>query len=301
MRLNLGINGEGLTLDQPPYATEGLTACVLGNKGSGKSNTMAVLAEELHANQMPFIYYDPNGDALSLGELGADVLTVGNTEHPDPLRRADYALAAAGNDTAGFVRMVLDEGYSLAVDLSALTEDASLEILSQLLRVHYRLAGRSRQPVGVFVDEAWKFAPQHKCNDLESLTKYALRQISFDGRKRGMMLTVATQRVTYLDKALVFGCNVRLFGKITYYPDYDAIKHYVPATFHQMRAMRSGQVHLVTERAHGIVQIRLRTTTDLGQTPAFARQRRTRPNKADLQFGQVKQLSMLLREDKSND
>jgi hypothetical protein len=285
MRLTIGTNHEGLTLTQPPYDTEGLTACVLGNKGSGKSNTMAVMAEEMHTNQVPFIYYDPNGDCLSLAELGPDVLTIGNPEHHQPARRADYPLSAAGNDPAGFINMVLTDGYSLAVDLGAGPEEQTTELLARLLRLHYRLSATQRHPVGLFVDEAWKYAPQQKANEYEAQTKAALRQISFDGRKRGILFTVGTQRVTYLDKALVFGCNVRMFGKLTYWPDYEAIKHYLPASFNQMRELRSGQIHLVTDKANGLVQVRLRSTTDLGQTPAFNRQRRPRPDKATLQLG----------------
>jgi hypothetical protein len=281
MRLTLGTKGEGITLDHPPYNTEGLTCCCLGNKGSGKSNTMAVMAEEMHRNEIPFIFYDPNGDALSLAELGEDVVTIGNPAHDEKIRQADYPLAAVLDDLKGFVRMVLEDGYSLVVDLSAgKTEDQAIGALNWLLRTHYNLAAKERTPVGVFVDEAQLFAPQSGASGLEIEARKTMRKVSFDGRKRGMMFTVATQRVTYLDKALVFGCNIRIFGKVTYWPDYEAIKHYVPATFHQMREMRSGKVHLVTEKAQGIVQIKRRTTTDLGQTPAFTRRKKKiRPSK----------------------
>jgi len=193
--------------------------------------------------------------------------------------------------------MVLGDGYSLAIDLSAAAEEVALETAANLLRVHYHLAVKDRQPVGVFVDEAQTLAPQMGAEDIQKETRKILRRISFDGRKRGMMLTVATQRVTYLDKSLVFGCNVRIFGKLTYFPDYDQVKHYLPASIDQMRQMRSGQVHLVTERAQGMIQIARRRTTDLGKTPAFKQQRQRRPNKQNLQLPKVRQLTLLPRED----
>jgi hypothetical protein len=293
MNLVIGTNGEHITLNHPPYDTEGLTAGILGNRGAGKSNTMAVLAEEMHANEIPFYFFDPNGDALSLQELGNDVLSIGDPGHDEPVRQADYALATVLDDPKGFVQMVLNEGYSLTIDLSAgRTEEEPLAALKWLLRTHYKLAIKNRIPVGIFVDEAQLFAPQGKASDPERETRNALRRISFDGRKRGMMLTVATQRATYLDKALIFGCNVRVFGKCTYWPDYQVIKHYVPASFRQMRELRSGQVHLVTEKAQGIIQIRRRKTTDLGQTPAFVKRKRpARPNKVRvLQLGFLKEV-----------
>jgi DNA helicase HerA-like ATPase len=224
MRLTIGTNGEGLKLDGPPYDTEGLTTCILGNKGAGKSNTMAVMAEEMHANRIPFVFLDPNGDALSLAELGPDVVTVGNPNHPETVRQADYPLSAVFGDPRGFIRMVLDDGFSLVLDLSTGGDGFGLEVASALLRSHYEMAIYNRQPVGVFVDEAWKFAPQGSANEWQRETRQALRRAAFDGRKRGMMLTVAAQRVTYLDKAIVFGCNVRIFGKLTYWPDARAAK-----------------------------------------------------------------------------
>mgnify|MGYP006935355324 CR=1 FL=1 len=97
-----------------------------------------------------------------------------------------------------------------------------------------------------------------------------------------MLLVVATQRATYLDKRIIFGANVRIFGKITYYPDFDVVKHYVPASFQQLRSLRSGEVYIVTDNKWGKTRIKLRQTTDLGKTPAFRNSRRKkRPSKVE--------------------
>lgn len=269
-----------LNLAAPPYDTEGLTCCILGNKGSGKSNLMAVLAEEAHRNQIPFIYYDPNGDAISLRELGDDVLTIGSPGHPEKIRRADYSLAVASREIGDFVRIVLRDGYSLVLDL--VEQDNApdpLSLFTALVNEHYRQAGKVRVPVFVLVDEAQCFAPQSGADEAEQASRRALGKVAADGRKRGMLLTVATQRPTYLDKRLVYGANVRIFGKCTYYPDYEAIKNYTPATFSQMQQLRSGEVFIVSEKAFGKTQIKLRHTTDLGKTPAFKNVKRARPNK----------------------
>lgn len=279
-----------LNLTKPPYDTEGLTMVLLGNKGAGKSNTLAVIAEEGHANQVPFFYYDPNGDAASLRELGDDVIILGNTQHPEPIRRGDHDLDIALRDPGRFVELALNDGYSVVVDLTDTgSQDIDpLETFTALVDKHYQIAARNRQPCLIVVDEAHEFAPQSRATKEQSAARRALGRVANDGRKRGMMLVAATQRVTYLDKRIVFGANVRLFGKLTYFPDFELVKHYVPASFPQMRALKSGEVFIVSDNAWGKTRIRLRTTTDLGKTPAFdkARQPKKRPSK-------IKQLQLL--------
>lgn len=278
-----------INLTKPPYDTEGLTAVLLGNKGSGKSNTLAVMSEQAHGNHLPFIYFDPNGDAASLRELGDDVVIIGNTQHPDAIRRADYDLALAQRDPGQFIDLALNDGYSLVVDLSDSGHSGAHDphgVFSGLVDHHFRLSGQLREPCLVLVDEAHVFAPQSRASKEESQSRRALGKVANDGRKRGMMLVAATQRATYLDKRIIFGANIRIFGKITYWPDYDAIKHYVPATFDQMKTLRSGEVYIVSENNCGRTRVNLRTTTDLGKTPAFKRRRKKRPSK-------VKQLQLL--------
>lgn len=277
----------GLRLDAPPYDTEGVTMAVLGNKGSGKSNTLAVLAEEAHRNHIPFVFFDPNGDAVSLVELGDDVVTVGNPGHVDAARRADYSADAARRDIQNFVKMVLEEGFSLVFDLSGDGDPAPHHTFAIYLKEHFRQAGRLRTPVFIFVDEAHLYAPQQKGSDEEEASRKILGQIASDGRKRGMVLVFATQRSTFIHKKILFGCNIRMFGKITYYPDFDALKYYLPPGynhpkygFSKMRHLHSGELIIVTQGAWQRIRIRRRKTTDLGQTPAFKPRRdKKRPSK----------------------
>jgi DNA helicase HerA-like ATPase len=282
MKINLTDDGVGLRLDGPPYDTEGLTMTILGNKGSGKSNLLAVCAEELHRNEIPFVFFDPNGDAVSLAELGDDVITIGNPNHIEPARRADYPLNMVLKDAGDFVRMNLHEGYSLVIDLTEPDSDdfGALDVFTRMVNEHYRQSGQTRTPCGVIVDEAHMFAPQSGLDEKERESRKALRRVAADGRKRGELLITATQRVTYLDKGIVFGANVRIFGKITYLPDYKAIQEYIPYTFTQIRQLYSGEMVVVTNGNYGKVKIKKRETTDLGRTPAFrSRARVGRPSK----------------------
>jgi hypothetical protein len=293
-----------LNLAGPPYDTEGLTMTILGNKGAGKSNTLAVIAEEMHANQVPFIFYDPNGDAVSLRELGPDVIIIGQADHPETIRRADYDRQIAQRDPGQFIELALREGYSLVVDLNDYETDTAeynpLCAFTALMRAHYRLSAKMRFPCGVLIDEAHCFAPQTGATALEQQSRRVLIQAMADGRKRGMLTVTATQHAVSLSKNVIRGANVRVFGKHTFFPDYDAIKYYLPPGwnhpkhgFPKMSKLASGQAILVSPNNWGLIQIQRRATTDLGKTPAFqnSRRRGDRPSK-------YKQLQLSIKVDR---
>ena len=113
MKIVLSDEGANINLLKSPYLTEGLSLAIIGNKGSGKSWTLAVLAEEAHRNHVPFIYYDVNGDAASLRELGDDVVVIGR-EHGQALRCAHYAIDDAEREDHLFVPG-LDDVFSAHV------------------------------------------------------------------------------------------------------------------------------------------------------------------------------------------
>ena len=231
--------------------------------------------------------YDPNGDAISLRELGDDIITIGDPGDVEPIRRAHYPLDLALRESGDFIRMVLRDGYSIVVDM----RDASdgdfhpLVAFRALVEAHFRQAGKLRVPCFMFVDEAQSIAPQIGANDQEKESRRTLGKVIADGRKRGMLLVAGSQHATYLDKRVIRGANLRIFGKCTYLPDYKVIKEYTPASFQQMLKLRSGEVYIVSEKAWGLTRIKRRCTTDLGQTPAFqTRPRRVRPSINQLQL-----------------
>lgn len=293
MKLELTADGAGLRLDTPPLSTEGLTLSITGNKGSGKSNTLAVIAEESHRIGIPFIYYDLNGDCASLRELGDDVLVIGNRKNrTHPLRQAHYDLDAIANNPTEYIRLVLEDGYSMCVDLSRSASPEPVSAFTNLLRAHFNLAELFRTPVTVIVDEAHRLAPQMGADDEQKASLKVMQDVATDGRKRGMLFVTATQRATYLHKSVIFGANVRLFGKITWLDDFKRLREYLPPAFNhprqgfnKMKSLRGGEFVIVSDQKFGVVQVKLRETTDLGKTPAFTRRaKKQRPSLQQLQL-----------------
>lgn len=284
----------GIDLSKPPYADEGLTLAILGNKGSGKSNLLGLLAEQADSHGLPFIFFDVNGDAASLRELGAHVRIVGDPDNPlHPTRRAHFSLAQAISNPNLFVDMVLREERSLVVDLSYSDQvEEPLWAFERLAAAHFKMAGRLRKPVMVVVDEAQRLAPQMGADDVQKACKKTLTAITADGRKRGIALVVATQRATYLDKSVVYGANVRMFGKTTWEPDFKSIRYYLPPGFsHQIHGFnklqnfRSGEFIIVSPKTWGVVRVNRKKTSDLGTTPVFESKKSSTPIKQLSFFG----------------
>lgn len=270
-----------LNLLNPPYCYEGLSLAIVGNKGCGKSWTMAVLSEEAHRNQLPFVYYDVNGDACSLRELGEDVLVIGRPGHWEPVRRAHVALADACRNAFDYMRLVLTEGYSLVIDLSGLPVEEQALHFATLATAHFRLAEDLREPCLVLVDEAHRFAPQKDISAEQRESLKALTAVMSDGRKRGILLAFATQRATFLNKNVLFGANVRMFGKLTWFPDFKEVRSYLPpgTSFQALSKLPAGTYYLISPNNWGQIRIRSRQTPDLGATPVIrSRSQRARPS-----------------------
>jgi hypothetical protein len=289
MKLNLSPDVT-LNLAQEPYTDTGLAVLLAGNQGCGKTNTIAVLCEEFHRNGLPFIIYDPEGDAASLRQLGNDVLVFGPPNPGDEIRRPDYTLDTALRQAGEVINLALKDGYSLIFDLSAPdpdeAEDLPLRAFATLAKTHFALAKQRRTPCLVAIDEAHTLAPQSGATKAQQEAKRVLKNIFTRGRKRGIATVAITQRISYLDKSLVFGSNVKMFGFTDYYPDYETISAYMPSFgFSRMKALQAGEVFLRAKGLLGFTRIRKRYTPHLGQTPPFTARPQPRPDKTrDLQY-----------------
>jgi hypothetical protein len=296
MRLILGttvINVNGvpqtapvaLNLTAAPYVTEGFAGVYLGSKGSGKSNVGAVVAEQVFAAKIPFIYFDRGSDAFGLKELGASVITFGSLDNAsekrtamrdvDQLQDRPYAYKVA--------RSVLELGYSLVVDCSVqmrhdiggdLNKDGlhnhPLASFSEFINALYSVGQQLRHPCMVVVDEAHYFCPQRRSIHIQKLSTDALSVFSHDSRKAGIGTLLLTQRNAAISKSVIFDASVRIFGKMSYHNDYKAVREYAPdLEYHQLSNLRTGDAYLVGPRGTVLIHFNLRQTEALGDTPAF--------------------------------
>ena len=289
-----------LRLTKEPYLTEGVSAFLLGNKGAGKSHALAVLAEEAWRNRLPFIYYDVNGDACSLRELGDDVIILGSRSNAEEIRKSDYQLKDIHNDINGYIKLCVDKGFSLVVDLSAIEDpDNRPFFLADMIKAHYIISGYIRKPVMVLIDEAHLFAPQVGAIKAQKESLRAMNQMMSDGRKRGIISISATQQITQINKSFIALMNLRLFGKITHHAHYKYIQEYLP--FKKVPIGRKPEKILPEDMErlkrefifcladgnrtdYSKIRFKNRITEDLGKTPVIHSRTGERPS--------LKQLSL---------
>lgn len=291
-------------LDRPPYGGlngegEGLRLSILANSGGGKSHAMAVIAEEAHEKRIPFIFYDKNGNATSLKQLGEDVIVIGKKTKRN--QTAHYDLQSVLTNPHQYIDLMLDKGFNIVVDLSGNTIDNRAWALAKLMNAHYELAEENPTPAFIFIDEAHEFAPQGRCSEGQKQSLAIMELFVSDGRKRGGLFVTATQRLTFLNKNVLFGMNLKMFGKIYHPPDFQYIKPNLPhnIAFHHMASLPQGRFYVVNQAIYKprLLHVKQRRTEDLGVTPVIKQRTGPRPKigqmsffTTDLQINQPKQL-----------
>jgi DNA helicase HerA-like ATPase len=256
-RLHLAGN-MALNLDGDRFRTQGLRLAIIGSSGSGKSYTLAVLAEEVHRVGIPFVVVDQDEEYLGLTALPG-VHRVGPNTHPlkvfAPERVAEF---------------VLEDRAAVVFDLAEMGPVAQRETYAAFARAFYLKATETRRRCFLLVDEAHELAPQSKARGAEESLEWTVR-IARRGRKRGIFLAVATQRPSALSKDVLSQANARLLGRVEIEQDFDAVRRYLAhrITFDELRRLEAGRFVLDVPgvSAVPVVQIRSRRTRDLGATP----------------------------------
>ncbi|WP_437925479.1 DUF87 domain-containing protein [Sorangium sp. So ce291] len=225
---------DGYQLDLSDYARTGLRVGIWASSGRGKSFGVGVLCEELLAAGIPVVAVDPEGELHTLRERFR-LLVLGGAHADLPLPSGERAAALA-------LARVLDEGLGLVIDLSdqptsRAQQSAALPFLERL----WVLLSERRAPAALVVEEVHLFAPQSGA----SLTSDILHRFAKQGRKRGVLLAVASQRTQAVSKELMSQLNFPAIGGFEIERDYDAVRALVDGhTFDEFRALPAGEFFL---------------------------------------------------------
>ncbi|TAM94919.1 MAG: ATP-binding protein [Rhizobiaceae bacterium] len=152
---------------------------------------------------MPFIVLDSVGEFVSLRDATPNgVLIVGGEE-------SEIELSA--DDMANHLDIIMKTRISVVIDISLLSDDAQAEWVTTLLTAMMKLPPALHQPYLVVIDEVQRFARQSK----SSKSRDAIERVAKQGRKRGVTLLVATQRVSDVSKSLTTQTRNHLYGRVT--------------------------------------------------------------------------------------
>jgi hypothetical protein len=242
---------------------------ILAVRGAGKSNTAAVMAEEMFAAGLPFVVVDPVGSWWGLRSSGDGK----GPGLPIPIfggRHGDVPLEKlAGNMIAD---LVVDERLSCVLDCSDFSEGDKIRFLIDFAQRLYR---RNSDPLHLFLEEADDYAPQRPFRDQAVLLR-AWENVVRRGRARGLGITMITQRSAALNKNVLTQIETLIVLRTTAPNDRKAIEAWVD--YHgqskeivdSLPGLAAGEAWIWSPswlKTLKKVQIRRRATFDSGATP----------------------------------
>jgi SpoVK/Ycf46/Vps4 family AAA+-type ATPase len=248
------------------------TLLIFGKKGSGKTTTAVVMAEEMIDAGLPVCVIDPMGAWWGLrssadGQGPGLPVTILGGEHADLDLPPDAGGAVA--------HLVAAQRLPVVLDLFLLSKTKQRQFVTEFMEVLFR---ENRQPLHLVVDEADRWAPQRGTPDTGRLIG-AYEDIVLRGRKPGIGSTSITLRPAALHSAIRSQVEallaMRMLGKL----DVDAIDEWIKlhATADEARELKASLPSLPTGIAWfwspgwlevlAKVQIRQRRTFDSSATP----------------------------------
>src|SRR6266700_8228029 len=238
----------------------GRSVAVLGITGSGKTNTAAVLIEELLSNGLPLTVVDIEGEYWGLKEK-FEVLVAGRSQHAE--------LEVGPNNAAQLAEISLKRGISIILDLSEFTQDEASEFLTQYFSSLWIASTSAKQPYQIVLEEAHEFVPQ----GIRTPLKQVLTRIALRGRKRGLGIILVSQRSAKVEKDVLTQTSLLFLHKVVHPIDLKVYKELIPLPGAQIEAMvgalQQGQAIVVFNQNVTAAHIRLRHTFHAGATPTL--------------------------------
>lgn len=217
-----------------PLETVTQSIAILAKRGVGKTYTAAVLVEELLAQGQVPIIIDPTGAHWGLkasadGKKPAWPVVIFGGEHADlPLEEGSGEAIA---------RAIVEQRFPAIIDLSDLKKGAVRRFMPVFLETLYLL---NRLPLMLVVDEADDLCPQKPFGD-EARMVGAMEDVVKRGRKKGLGVTLITQRPADLAKQVLTQCEILIAMRLVHPLDIKAVMEWV-------------HVHADTERAAQMVK-----------------------------------------------
>lgn len=236
----------------------GHSVAVLGITGSGKTNTAAVLIEELLSHGLPMTIVDIEGEYWGLKQQ-YDLLIAGRSEHAE--------LLIGPENAAQLAEISVQRGISVILDLSDYTQEETYAFLVAYFKRLWEVASSTKQPYQIVLEEAHEFAPQGATTPLKQLlTRVALR-----GRKRGLGIILMSQRSAKVEKDILTQASLLFLHKVVHPVDMKVYKDLIPLPGAQVEeivgSLQPGQAVIISQHIPQVAQIRLRHTFHAGMTP----------------------------------
>lgn len=163
---------------------------ILGIAGSGKSNSAAVVIEELLVHKLPMTIVDIEGEYFGLKEQH-DIIVIGRSDNVD--------LEVDATNASLFATYSVEHGVSMILDVSDFDDGDKIKFMTEYLTALWEAVFKARRPYELVIEEAHEWIPQGKGTPLKEL----LRRFAKRGRKRGVGMILISQRSPLVDKDIL--------------------------------------------------------------------------------------------------
>lgn len=178
-----------------PFPWTAPRIAILGTSGYGKSNTAAVLAEELLNTGIQMTIVDIEGEMWGLKQR-FDLLIAGNGDHAD--------LTLGVNQAAALASWSWQNGLSVILDVSDFDKSDREAFLLVYFEALWKSANDSPKPYMVLLEEAHEHVPEIG----RTLLKETLIRLALRGRKRGVGMVFVSQRSSKVSKDVLTQCGM---------------------------------------------------------------------------------------------
>lgn len=267
----------------------------LGMSGSGKSNGLVVLAEEMFRAGLPWIFIDPKGDTYGIRSSGdgkkpgLDVPIFGG-EH------GDLPLPETSGERMG--ELVAADKVTGIFDLSGFETDASR---ARFMAAFGRALFRGRKTaIHVFCGECHEYMPQPgsagRLDGPAADCVHVWKRILSQGRQRGIGVTLESQRAANVNKTCLTQCESLFAFRTVGRRDRDAIEAWVDSVgdakevLAALPRLADGECFVWSPTRLRVEQrftFRRRSTYDSGRTPEVG-EAVVVPKLADLDLGALR-------------
>lgn len=242
------------------------TFAMLGRRGSGKTSTAVVLAEEFLKGGHAIVWIDPIGVAWGLRSKFKILIAGG--EH------GDIPLDPGGGKA--MAEFLVADRIPTILDVGEFGEGEMKRFVADFASTFYQL---NRDPVHLFFDEADEWAPQSGINGDAAKSLGAMQRLVRRGRARGIGCTLISQRSAVLNKSVLTQTECLFAMQTTGPQDLDAIREWIKyhgsaeectEIISALPRMQQGEAFIYSPGWLKIlkrVKIRQRETFDSSRTP----------------------------------